>query len=378
MTRAASTPSASPSSPADSRQTTIRIGSPQDTLAIVPLMLGFHPRRSLAAMAMKPPRGRVGFTMRVDIDLLPSSELAELVAERLDFGDAHEVIVVLYDPEHCVEDDADEPGRELADALDAALADRGISLREVLAVSNDRYRSFMCTNPECCPPEGRPVLRPTDPGGPSQVGATAALAGLSALPDRETLQRSVRPPILFQREKMLQTIERAEDAMLERLLPTSGEVQQEQAEVYRDETVRLMKQTAAGWIGSAATIDDDAAARLIVGLQDLLARDMVIAFHATSYDKHPDRSGRLLDVLHELTRRAVPPFGAHVAIALGMIAYQRGEGALAAVATERALLDAPEVSGAHLLGDIINSQVHPKHVRRAGRQAAKELRRKRQ
>ena len=78
-----------------------------------------------------------------------------------------------------------------------------------------------------------------------------------------------------------------------------------------------------------------------------------------------------------LTRRAVPPYGAHVAIALGMIAYQRGEGALAAVATDRALLDRPEATGAHLLGDMINSQVHPKHVRRAGRQAAKDLRRTR-
>jgi hypothetical protein len=61
-----------------------------------------------------------------------------------------------------------------------------------------------------------------------------------------------------------------------------------------------------------------------------------------------------------------------------MIAYQRGEGALAAVAAERALLDQPDVSGAHVLGEIIDSQVHPKHVRRAGRQAAKELRRKQQ
>jgi len=104
--------------------------------------------------------------------------------------------------------------------------------------------------------------------------------------------------------------------------------------------------------------------------------DAVIAFHATSYDRHPERSGRLLEVLHELTRRSVPPYGAHVAIALGMIAYQRGEGALAAVAAERALLDRPEATGAHLLGEMINSQVHPKHVRRAGRQAAKELRRK--
>jgi hypothetical protein len=153
---------------------------------------------------------------------------------------------------------------------------------------------------------------------------------------------------------------------------------QEQASAYRDETVRLMKRTAAGWIGSGAKIDDDTAARLIVGLQDLLARDAVIAFHATSYDRHPERSGRLLEVLHELTRRAVPPYGAHVAIVLGMIAYQRGEGALAAVSAERALLDRPEVSGALVLGEIINSQVHPKHVRRAGRQAAKVLRRKRQ
>jgi hypothetical protein len=377
MTSAASTPPASASSPADEQETKIRISSPQDTLAIVPLMLGFHPRRSLAAMALRPPRSRVAFTMRVDIDLLPADQLAEMVAERLAFSKAHEVIVVLYDPEHCVDDDPAEPGRSLVDALDFALAARGVELREALAVSNDRYRSYLCGNPECCPPEGRPVLRPTDPGGPSQVGATAALAGLSALPDRETLQRSVRPPILFQREAMLQAMERAESALIDQLLPTT-EAPQEQASEYRDETVRLIKQTAAGWVGVGAKIDDDAAARLIMGLQDLWARDTVIAFHATSYDRHPERSGRLLEVLHELTRRAVPPYGAHVAIALGMIAYQRGDGALAAVAAERALLDQPDVSGAHVLGEIIDSQVHPKHVRRAGRQAAKELRRTRQ
>jgi hypothetical protein len=176
---------------------------------------------------------------------------------------------------------------------------------------------------------------------------------------------------------MLQAIERVETAMIEQLLPTANGAPQESALAYRDETVRLIKRTAAGWVGPGATIDDDAAARLIVGLQDLLARDAVIAFHGTSYDRHPERSGRLLEVLHELTRRAVPPYGAHVAIALGMIAYQRGEGALAAVAADRALLDRPEASGAHLLGDMIQSQVHPKHVRRAARQAAKELRRKR-
>jgi hypothetical protein len=315
--------------------------------------------------------------MRVDIDLLPSAELAEMVAERLAFGGAQEAIVVLYDPQHCVEVDPVEPGRELVDALGTALAGRDIALREALAVSNERYRSFLCSNPECCPPEGTPVLRPTDPGGPSQVGATAALAGLSALPDREALERSVRPPVLFQREAMLQAIERAETAMIQQLLPTAVGTPAEQVDAYRDETVRQMQRIASSWVGPDAASGDDTAARLIVGLQDLLARDAVIAFHATSYDRHPERSGRLLEVLHELTRRSVPPYGAHVAIALGMIAYQRGEGALAAVAAERALLDRPEATGGHLLGEMIDSQVHPKHVRRAGRQAAKELRRKR-
>src|SRR3954469_18155508 len=110
MTRAASNPPASASSPIDPGETRIRIASPQDTLAIVPLLLGFHPRRSLAAMALKPPRGRVAFTMRVDVDLLPAAELAEMVAERLAHGEASEAIVVLYDPEHCVEAQSAEPG----------------------------------------------------------------------------------------------------------------------------------------------------------------------------------------------------------------------------------------------------------------------------
>jgi hypothetical protein len=98
---------------------------------------------------------------------------------------------------------------------------------------------------------------------------------------------------------------------------------------------------------------------------------------ASGHRDGPDDTLPLIGILRELVRRSVPPYGAQVATALGMVAYQYGDGALASVACERALADDPLASGALLLGELIQRQVHPREVRRSSRQAGRDLARRR-
>jgi hypothetical protein len=38
----------------------------------------------------------------------------------------------------------------------------GLGVLDAIAVTDGRWRSYECTNPECCPPEGTPIT-----GGPT-------------------------------------------------------------------------------------------------------------------------------------------------------------------------------------------------------------------
>ena len=381
----------SSSPPPVSGRPTIRISGADDTLAVVPLLLGFHPRRSIVVLALRPPRRRVAFAMRMDIDLLPAGPLAEEIARRLAHSRTRDVFVILYDPPPPAGTSTALPpvaGAELIDAVGARLADRDIRVREALGVAAGRSWSYLCADPACCPPEGRPVLGPADPGGPAAVGAIAAFAGLGALPDRETLERSVQPPTWVRREAMRQAIDGCELALFQRVTggldgvdleaPEARRGVAERVDACRAETLSLLQEAMARWGEPGATMSDDEAARLIAGLQDVVTRDEVIVLGSRADRAGHDETDRLIAVLLELTRRAVPPHGAQVASALGMVAYQQGNGALAAVSGERALADNPDASCARLLTELINGQVHPREVRRqirlAGRQTARQRR----
>src|SRR5581483_708492 len=66
------------------------------------------------------------------------------------------------------------PGRlvtPFADAIRKAARRAGLELRDVLRVENDRYWSYLCRNPDCCPPQGVPL----EPGHPA--GAAMGAAG---------------------------------------------------------------------------------------------------------------------------------------------------------------------------------------------------------
>lgn len=336
----------------------IRVSGPADLLDALPRMLGYRPADSLVLVALRPPRSRIALTIRID---LPPPEgavaCAGMLAGHAERNGATSAILILYD-------DAADPGRRdpwragLVEAVRAELTGRGMALTDALLVSRGRWRSWLCDDPRCCPPAGRP-LRPDDQ--PSAFAAALAVEGKRALPDREALARSVGPPGPELRAVMEPALARVADALARRV--AAGEAL---ADV-RAETVA----TFAGVLRRYPRhphLEPDEAARMLLGLVDVQARDEVLGWAA-----RPDTDA-LLALLIELTRRAVPPDDAPAASALAWVAYARGDGTLANVALDRALGSDPGYSMARLVREGLDRGIHPRYLRQVSREVTDDLR----
>ena len=65
---------------AQSRQSGLKVGQPDELLAIIPYLVGFHPDESIVAVFIK--SGRIVLTARMD---LPPESAADELAERIDY-----------------------------------------------------------------------------------------------------------------------------------------------------------------------------------------------------------------------------------------------------------------------------------------------------
>src|SRR4051794_41800677 len=64
----------------------LRLSSSDDVLAAVPYLLGFHPERSLVVLGLAGPKGRLGVTMRMDLDGMSPGEMARRGGSALQGG----------------------------------------------------------------------------------------------------------------------------------------------------------------------------------------------------------------------------------------------------------------------------------------------------
>ena len=76
----------------------------------------------------------------------------------------------------------------LTQELGLAFTAIGLPVQEAMRAEDGRFWSYLCTDNECCPPGGLPY----DPVG-ARVAAECTLAGMVALPDRETYEAQVSP-----------------------------------------------------------------------------------------------------------------------------------------------------------------------------------------
>ncbi|MEH0936853.1 DUF4192 domain-containing protein [Micromonospora psammae] len=317
----------------------LTVRSPADLIAAVPYLLGFHPADSVVVVAM---RGRrIVFVARADLPdpgtdpRLPARHLGEVLGRQ----DAESATVLGYGPAERV--------TPAVDAVRAVLADAGLTVLDALRVTAGRYWSYLCAAPDCCPPEGTPYDQAA-----SQVSAAAVFAGQVALPDRAALTAQVAPVEGDAREALRRAAARAERRLLALLAEAPP------ADLLGGRTVRAAGvdavRTALRTHRRGERLTDDEVAWLSLLLTHLPVRD-----HAW---ERTDGREEDISLWGDVLRRAEEELIAAPASLLAFAAWRAGQGALAAVALERALATHPDYSLAQLLDDLLRRGVPPSEL----------------
>jgi len=320
--------------------TRITVRSAADLLAAVPYLIGFHPVDSLVAVGTD--RGILAFAARVDLPPAGAGPIAVgTVARYLAAVIARQRVGAVTLVGYGSPDRVDGPLRGTADVL---AADRH-TVYDLLRVTDGRYWSYICDNPSCCPPEGTPFDVSTSP-----VAATFAFAGDVALPDREALVRRLAPVGGLTRISMRQATVRAEAQVLELLESATAGLEAAALAAAGEAAVR----SAITRCRAGDRLSDDEVAWLTMLLATVQVRD--IAWQSI------DEPGSHMALWTEVVRRAEPDLVAGPASLLAFAAWRAGQGALAAVAVDRALRADPGYALALLIDEALRNALPPSTV----------------
>jgi hypothetical protein len=318
----------------------IRVSSPASLLAAVPVVLRFHPSEpSIVVLGVRQSSSEVAVTVRHDIGDLHSPDAfalhtaSILAAQRVD-----KAVAVGYGPGDLV--------TPVADSLRTRFDEFGITVAELLRVQDGRYWSYVCANPECCPPDGKAFDLEAHPVTPKYAGLVLA--------SREALAATVAP-VTGDAAKAMLAATRAARQRAARLADGAGRRARQQAldeaglqavsdaiRLY-EEGGKLESHKEAAWLTlvlKALPVRDDAWARML-----------------------PEHRGAHLRLWTDLTTLARPRYVAAPASLLALTAWQDGDGALANVALDRALADNPRYRMARLLRMALDSGAHPSLAR---------------
>jgi hypothetical protein len=300
--------------------TATELTTPHDLLAAVPFMVGYHPKDSLVAMALR--ENKIVMAMRVDF---PPHEFmaatSATIAGHLLREEATEAIIVGYLPTGV---DAVDP---LA-AVREVIAAQGILVKECIEVEGDRFRSTLCADPQCCPPEGTAIPALSD----SRITAEQVAQG-NPLPylDLDEMKRSIAAlPADKELAKAIRKVAEI-DYELDDVTPMQREGASAINELAREFSQSGLSQNKA-LIGL-----------VLVRLLDLQVRDYAMGLATES------TSEELWDMWRWLLRQAPRGYVAPVAVIFATASYERGDGALAQRALDRAFADIPNYQMAKLL-----------------------------
>jgi hypothetical protein len=330
--------------------------TPADMADALPYLLGFYPSDSVVALGLQGARRRQGGSVRVDIPV-PSAwpaaaqEVVGFLLALSEQRDRPPDAVILY---FC-----QDPGpggsprgvaerlRPLATLLAEAFASAGVPVHESLCLSAGRWFSYTCADPACCPAEGA-LVRP--PGSTSAVAAAAAYAGIHVRGSLRDMHRELEPVVAEAAVPLLDAFEREMPAVAAELGREGGR------ERLREATAALIEAAVRRFADGDRELDDHDAARIVLGLQDRLARD-----RAAEWLDQPDVA-HAANLWRYLARRCVGPFEAHAAAPLSLLgwtAWVTSDTVTARVALGRALAVDPAYTFASLLYEAINCGAVP-------------------
>ena len=290
--------------------TTTSIQSPHDLLAAVPFLIGYHPEKSLVLIALR--EGKLGLAMRIDYPMEVDLDQIDSLATHIVREKADGVLIVAYLPKGMIDSEY------LLAPLRDAMALRNISIRECIEVRGSTWRSTICMDPGCCPPEGREL----PPLADSRIAAEQVLDGFplpySSNDDFiQSISLDSTPPELTAALKKYKKIN----------YEKSGVLELQQAGAWAVE--RLI----SGFEEDGFIKDYDLLALCLVRFDDLTIRDYAMGL------VNSENIDAIWDLWRAVLKIAPKGFVAPVATLFSAICYEKGEGALATRALDRAFAD---------------------------------------
>lgn len=316
--------------------------SPLDLLAAVPFLIGFVPENSIVLIGLRD--SAIEVAMRVDFPDEADAELNSTLSSHLTENKIESALLVSYIPDRPCEVDL------VIKTLSEAIESIGVQLRESLIVVGNRWRSLVCQDETCCPEAG------------------------SEIPDLNNSRISVEQislgnPMPFKDEKlMVDSIAPA---------PQDLEIFEEIASLSKSSeslsTHELQKQGAEAFVDLVSDFQAEGLCRdkklialVIFRMQDLQVRDFALG--TVSEEKLNFYS----DFFRWLLKISPEGYVAPIATLFAAVSYERGDGAIAHRAIDRALEDSPNYSLALLLRQVfatgrnpeifraMRAQLHPK------------------
>ncbi len=323
----------------------LRVRQPGEFIETIPYLLGFHPRQSLVLVGLC--GSRVVVTARVDLTDAPA--VAESTIETILRGGATQAVAVVYDDGHDP-GAASLPWRALVDQLGEVAAGLGAELADALLVDGQRWWSYTCDDPSCCPPQGRPL-----PGDASVSAATATYAGLVALPERADVEALLSPEPDESREALVPLLAGHENDAVQAVL--AGRMARHRRAAKRAVFAAARDADRSLFPAGSRACREDELCRYAIALGEITIRDAVwVAVDQRRLD------GRAL--WQEMARRLPAPYDAAALFLFGWAHWREGNGTLASIAAERALSSDPAYRAAGLLMGAVVNGVNPHQVPR--------------
>lgn len=368
---------------------TITAAGAADVIALAWYRLGYRPRSCVLLVGLFPGEGgrsTCGAVLRAD---LPPPGQRTAALDRLTdtlVRTGHVGMVALVVSERAGKGSRAERGPlrrpGLARAIRSSGRRCGLAVPDVIGIDEHRYRSYLCRDEQCCPPDGRSL----DDALHSRAAAASVIEGLTLGATEDALVADVNPV----RDGDLT------DDLLASRSPLDGEAA-------LDLWARL--QGNQGDVPAAIEVADPIdgfdpvdLADLCNALDDVLIRDAILAATAAPtgpdgldlarlvlggqaglafarVDEHTPRTdvvGRAGAVLAAVARQAPPGRRAGPLAVMSWLSWWQGEGARGRLLAELALADVPGHRLADLVLRVLSQLVPPAWVqRRCGQPASR-------
>ena len=242
------------------------------------------------------------------------------------------------------------PSTPMLDALADCLEDAGIAVGACLSTNGHVWWSHGCPDSACC---GR--AEPLDPSVVTRVRAEYVYAGYAPLGSREEIAARITPDPAGQagvaevllRSRPPSRVERWRDSQVRQLYRLLG-------------PTGTGAQPAGSPIGGqAARLTPARTARALLGLADIRVRDCVLLRLVRAEPADSGAWRHTVEVLSQIVRMAPGGSGAPPATLLAIVAWMRGDGALANAALDRSDEDDPEYRLARLVRQVMANGIDP-------------------